>query len=232
MPMTAERSTRRRALVALLVLAPVPSLGVVAAMVVAPGPLGHGLFLAAKLWLLAFPAAWYVLVERGRPSWSPPRRGGLAAGLLSGIAMAAVIAAAALAAGVRTLDATALRAAAAAMGLGTPAAYLAGAAAWTLANSLVEEYVWRWFVLTQCERLAGATAAVVLSSAFFTAHHVLALSRYLTPGLTLLASAGVFAGGVVWAGLYLRYRSIWPGWLSHVLADVAVFALGWLLLFG
>lgn len=222
---------RWRALWALVLLAPVPSLGVVAAMVVAPGPLGHGLFLAAKLWLLAFPAVWHLVVERGRPSWSPPRQGGLAAGLLSGIALAAVIAAAALAAGVRTLDATAMRAAAAAMGLGTPAAYLAGAAAWTLANSLVEEYVWRWFVLAQCERLAGAPAAVVLSSALFTAHHVLALSRYLSPGLTLLASAGVFAGGVVWAGLYLRYRSIWPGWLSHVLADVAVFALGWRLLF-
>jgi membrane protease YdiL (CAAX protease family) len=145
--------------------------------------------------------------------------------------MAAVITATALAAGVRTLDPSALRAAAAAMGIGSPAAYLAGAAAWTLANSLVEEYVWRWFVLAQCERLVGPPAAVVLSAALFTAHHVLALGRYLTPGLTLLASAGVFAGGVVWAGLYLRYRSIWPGWLSHVLADVAVFTLGWSLLF-
>jgi len=222
---------RQRALCALALLAPVPSLGVVAAMVVAPGPLGHGLFLTAKLWLLVFPTLWHLLVEKGRPSWSPPRRGGLLTGLLSGIAVAAVIAAAALAAGVHTLDASDLRAAVAAMGLGTPAAYLAGAAAWTLANSLVEEYVWRWFVLTQCERLAGAPAAVVLSAGFFTAHHVLALSRYLPPGLTLLASAGVFVGGVVWAGLYLRYRSIWPGWISHVLADVAVFALGWRLLF-
>jgi hypothetical protein len=47
-----------------------------------------------------------------------------------------------------------------------------------------------------------------------------------------VASTGVFIGGVIWAWLYSRYRSIWPGWISHVLADIAVFGVGWWLLFG
>jgi uncharacterized protein len=42
----------------------------------------------------------------------------------------------------------------------------------------------------------------------------------------VLGSLGVFAGGAVWSHLYLRTRSIWPGYLSHALADVAVFAVG------
>jgi len=101
----------------------------------------------------------------------------------------------------------------------------------TLVNSLIEEYVYRWFVLRQCEALLPPAAAVIASAAVFTIHHVIALNQYLEPGFTALASAGVFAGGIVWATLYHRYRSIWPGWISHVLADIAVFGLGWWLLF-
>lgn len=200
-------------------------------MVVASGPFGHGVFLAAKLWLLIFPAAWYLVVEKGRPSWSPPRSGGLLAGALSGAMMGAVIVAAALVAASRGFEPNALRAAVKTMGLAAPAAYLAGAAAWTLVNSLIEEYVYRWFVFGQCERLLGGSAAIWAAAAVFTAHHVIAVSRYLDTGLTVLASAGVFAGGVVWTWLYRRYRSIWPGWISHVAVDAAVFGVGWWLLF-
>jgi hypothetical protein len=41
----------------------------------------------------------------------------------------------------------------------------------------------------------------------------------------------VLAAGACWSFLYLRYESIWPGWISHVLADLAVFLIGWHLLF-
>ena len=60
-----------------------PSLGVIMAMVVAPGAIGKTIFTATKIWLLVFPAAWYLLVEKGRRSWSPPHRGGLAIGAAS-----------------------------------------------------------------------------------------------------------------------------------------------------
>ena len=223
---------RRRALFALLLLAPVPTIGVIAAMVLAPGPVGHTIFMAAKIWLIAFPAAWYLLVERGKPSWSPPRRGGIGAGLLSGLTIATAIVLTARIAGVHTMEMQPLRDAVGEMGLATPGAFLAAAAGWTFVNSLVEEYVYRWFVVNQGERLFSPAGAILLSAAIFTVHHVIAVSRYLSPGHTALASAGVFCGGVIWARLYHRYRSIWPGWISHVLADVAVFAVGWRLLFG
>ncbi len=223
---------RRRALVGLLLLAPAPSLGVFAAMVASPGPVGHGVFLIAKLWLLVFPAAWYLLVEKGKPSWSPPRRGGLTAGALSGSFLAASIVLGAWLADVQHMDLAPLHTAAREMDLASPAAYLGGAAAWTLVNSLIEEYVYRWFVLRQCEVLLPSPVAIIASAAIFTIHHVIALDQYLEPGFTALASAGVFLGAIVWAMLYHRYRSIWPGWISHVLADIAVFGLGWWLLFG
>ena len=45
-------------------------------------------------------------------------------------------------------------------------------------------------------------------------------------------STGVFAGGVAWSCLYVRYGSVWPGYLSHAIVDVAVFGTGAALLFG
>ena len=230
--MAEHTPNRHRALIALLLLAPIPSLGVIMAMVVAPGPVGKGLFTVAKLWLLAFPAAWYLLVEKGKPSWSPPHHGGLAVGAVSGIVVSAIIVAGAWVVGVQHMDLAPLRAEVREMGLNTAVPYLAGAAGWTFVNSLMEEYVYRWFIFRQCETLMKGTAAVFASAAIFTAHHIIAVGQYLDPALAILASAGVFAGGLMWSWLYLRYRSIWPCWISHVLADIAVFGIGWYVLFG
>ena len=228
---TERSANRRRALIALLLIAPIPSLGVIMAMVVAPGPVGKTIFTAAKIWLLVFPAAWYLLVEKGRPSWSPPRNGGLAIGAASGAAVAGIIVVGAWIFGVQHMDLAPLRTEVQKMGLNSALPYLAGAAGWTFVNSLLEEYVYRWFIFRQCEALMKGWVAVIVSATIFTAHHVIAVSQYLDPLLTFLASTGVFAGGVIWSWLYMRYRSIWPCWLSHVLADIAVFGIGWWLLF-
>jgi membrane protease YdiL (CAAX protease family) len=202
------------------------------AMVIAPGPVGHTVFMAAKIWILLFPAIWYLGIEKSPPSWSPARNGGLGVGLLTGFGIAAVIVVFSWLVGAGELELAPLQTEVREMGLHSPTRFFAGAAGWTLVNSLIEEYVYRWFVLHQSRRLMSAPAAAVISATVFTAHHVLAVSQYLEPVFVLAASAGVFAGGLIWAWLYLRYRSIWPGWLSHVLADVAVFGVGGWLLFG
>lgn len=231
-PETPSRIERKQAIIALALLVPVPSLGTASAMILFPGPTGQTLFMMAKIWLLAFPAFWYLVVEKGKPSWSPPREGGLGVGILTGIAAAAVIGLAAWVFGVFEMDMVDLAGEVDEMGLTTPRAYLLGAVGWTFANSLMEEYVYRWFVLSRCERLMPRFAAVLASAAVFTAHHIVALSTYLPVHLNALASLGVFLGGLIWALLYSRYRSIWPGWLSHIIADVAIFAVGWEILFG
>jgi hypothetical protein len=188
-------------------------------------------FVAAKLWLLLFPACWYLAVERGRPSWSPPKRGGLWTGAAVGAAMGAVVLVAFWAILRGHVDPLHVRQAAVAMDLASPAAFIAGAASWTIVNSLVEEYVWRWFVFRQLEALLPGAAPVVGSAALFTVHHTVAMAAYLSPGHVVLGSLAVLVAGACWSFLYLRYDSIWPGWISHVVADIAVFVIGWQLLF-
>jgi len=224
--------TRSRAILALLLLVPVPSLGISAVLIFWPGSFGQLIFSAAKIWLLLFPAIWYLLVEKGKFSLSPPRKGGLGRGLMIGVGMAAVILFTAYFFGIGHINPAEIRVRVRDMGIGTPGRFGAAAAYWILINSVIEEYVFRWFIGRQCEALLGKkTPAALLAAFFFTVHHSIALSTFLSSSLVALASFGVFAAGFIWSLLYARYRSIWPGWIAHALADIAVFASGWYFIF-
>jgi hypothetical protein len=125
-----------------------------------------------------------------------------------------------------------LRAAEHEAGLTSPGRYLAFALYIVLVNSLLEEYVWRWFVYSRCEQLVGPAAGVVLSALCFTAHHVVVFAVQMDPLPAALASLGVFLAGLAWSVCYRVFRSIWPAYLSHALADVAGLWIGWRILYG
>jgi membrane protease YdiL (CAAX protease family) len=228
---------RRRALLALALLVPVPSLAVFVAVPDASGrtPLGADLFYVfSKVWLVALPLVWRHVVDRRPPSLSPTTRRHLALGAGLGLLMCAVIVLARLALGVAWLDGDDLRTNLAASGIDTPAKFLALAAGITIVNAFAEEVVWRWFVVeksAEClpARLAGWS--VPLAAVLFTLHHVVALDAHFGPLVTVLGSLGVFAGGWIWSALYRRTGSIWPCYLSHVLVDAALMAIGYHLLF-
>ena len=44
------------------------------------------------------------------------------------------------------------------------------------------------------------------------------------------ASALLLIGGLSWSWCYQKYRSIWPGYLSHLLVDASIFWIGWQIL--
>ena len=60
----------------------------------------------------------------------------------------------------------------------------------------------------------------------------IALDFYFDWRVTLLGSSGVFIGGAIWSWIYLRWRNIYAAYVSHVFADLAVFGVGWYLVFG
>ena len=229
---TTSMPTVKSASLALLLIAPVPTIGVAAAMHAAPGTIGQAAFIAAKIWLVTFPAFWYLVVERGTPSWSPPRLGGLGVGAALGLVMGAVILLAYRLGLAAQIDPMLLRRTADEIGLTGPWAYIAGAGYWILINSVIEEYVYRWFILRQLRALMNDTAAVLGSALIFTIHHTVAMADYLGPLHNALGTVAVFLAGACWSWLYLRYRSIWPPWIAHVVADVAIFLIGWQLIFG
>jgi hypothetical protein len=223
-------ASRRDSAVALLVAAPAPSVGVLLSMFLVPGPVGNAAYAIGKAVLYGTPAAWRLLVERKRPSFRGCSARAAAAGLAVGLVMAGGILAIGHLAGDRLVDAGRLRAAAEAAGITTPLRFVLLATWLSLVNSLLEEYAFRWFMTERLEAILPR-GAVLASAGIFTAHHVLVLLAYAPPPAVAIGSLAVFAAGLAWTELYRRTRSIVPGWISHLLADVAIFAIGYRLLF-
>jgi hypothetical protein len=117
--------------------------------------------------------------------------------------------------------------------MATPPRYVVLAVFVVAAHSLLEEYYWRWFVFGGLRQFLPLTPAMVLSSLAFMAHHVVVLYVYL-PGkfwtAVLPFALAIAVGGAVWAWLYERNGSLGAPWLSHLIIDAAIFAIGWDLL--
>jgi len=192
---------------------------------------GRLLFGFCKVWLLALPLLWLRLVEREPLSWSPVRKGGWRVGLISGLLIFAVILGLYFSVGQKFIDHAWLVAQLRNVGLAVRWRYLLAATYWITVNSALEEYVWRWFCVRQAARIWRRPLAVAVSALCFTLHHIVAMAVYFETTAVVICSLGVFLGGLIWSTMYLRYGSIWPGYLSHVLADLAIFGLGGWLLF-
>ena len=70
---------------------------------------------------------------------------------------------------------------------------------------------------------------MLISSLGFMAHHVIVLGFYFgwhSPWVYLLSLA-VAIGGAFWAWLYDRTGSLAGPWLSHMLVDAGIFAVGY-----
>jgi membrane protease YdiL (CAAX protease family) len=117
--------------------------------------------------------------------------------------------------------------------LATPAAFLACAAFYALVHSFLEEFYWRWFVFRQCREAFWLPAAIAVSSLGFMAHHILVLGEYFgfRSPVTFLLSLAIAIGGAFWAWLYDRCNTLLGPWLSHLLIDAAIFAIGYDLMF-
>ena len=225
---------KRNAILALVLLIPVPSIGTWMGMAAAEGtPLGKSVFFASKVWVFVLPLAWLMLVDRKRPTIPRPAARGMGMACLTGLAIVLAIGGAYLLFGGTWIDAELMREKAHEVGLTSPLIYLGGAAYWITINSLLEEYVWRWFVVTRCEAVLSRWSAVAASGLFFTLHHIIALWDIFSPNwrIIVLASLGVCIGGMTWSWIYIRYRNIWAAYVSHVFADVIIFAIGYHLLF-
>jgi uncharacterized protein len=119
-------------------------------------------------------------------------------------------------------------------GAATPLRYLALAAFLSLLHSFLEEYYWRWFIFARLRTLLPFIPAAVLSGLAFAAHHLFVLNIYL-PGQFWSAAVpftlGIALGGVFWAWLYERSWSLLGPWLSHMIVDAAIMAVGYKMVF-
>ncbi len=198
----------------------------------APG-LAQPAYTVGKAIQFLFPLAWVLAVRRQRLA-PPPRT---TAGVAEGFAFGTVIFAAAVGlywvwlrpAGVIQGAAAEIETKLHGFGVHGAAAYVALGAFYSIVHSFLEEYFWRWFVFGQLRTIIPWGMAVAVSSAAFMAHHVILLGTYFgwNSPATYVFSLAVAVGGAYWAWLYQRSRSLYGPWVSHLLIDAVIFAVGY-----
>ena len=235
----AKLNPTQKACLALVLILPAPLIGVTSSFYLPPLrnfysheiEIGKVIWAVAKIWILLFPVAWLLCVERGKISWSPTNKRGIIAGLLWSIPVAIIIFATFLLLKNSLID-TDAKLKIDELGIATPAKFFIFASAMSLGNSLIEEYVWRWFVFSKFKILFGIWPAIILSAIFFTVHHIVIVWNLGSLMLVILSSCCLFSGGVIWGWLYSKYNSIWPGWICHVSADTAIMWITWWIIKG
>jgi|TARA_B110000902_G_scaffold41680_1_gene45107 membrane protease YdiL (CAAX protease family) len=224
---------RTLALIGLFLVSIAPSVSVITGFALKAGSLAVIVFIFTKIWMFGLPAFWYMRIEKQNFSWSPVKKGGWGMAFILGIGMMLVVWLAYFILGEQMLQPEALKSILDPVGLTVPWKLAAAILFWVFINSVLEEYVFRWFITSKIEQLVGGKwRSSLLSSAVFTLHHSIALIFFLDPFGAILASIGVFIGGTVFSWLYLEYRSIWIAWIAHACADVAVFTIAWNIVIG
>ena len=205
-----------------------------------PGnPGAQAAYAIGKVIQFSFPLLFVVIFEPsrlrpGRPNFKGIGMG-IGFGLLVGAGMAALYLAGLQSWLAGTGAATMIRIKIEEFSASSPIRYAALASFLTVAHSLLEEYYWRWFVFGRLRRLVTFPTAVALSSVAFMAHHVIVLGRFFPNDFwsaVVPLSLCIAAGGAFWAWLYERSGSVYAPWVSHLLVDVVVLAVGYDLVFG
>lgn len=101
----------------------------------------------------------------------------------------------------------------------------------SLFHSTVEEYYWRWFLLSELTVKFSPRAAILISSLAFTSHHLVALIASLGIFYGTLISLSVLLAGFFWAILFWRTKSVTGNFISHLVCDLAIIAVGYLTVF-
>ena len=227
------RNEKRLALIGLALVGIAPTVSVVTGFALKAGMIAAVVFVLTKMWMFGLPAYWYTKVEGGERSYSMPEHGGWMVSTLLGIGMAVVIAIAYFILGDMVLRNEDLYEILDPFGLTVPWKLALGILFWIFINSVLEEYVFRWFITSKLEQLVGGKWLPILFSAgIFTLHHTIALAFFIDILGNVLASLGVFIGGVIFSWIYVQYRSVWVAWVAHAIADVAIFAIAWHMIVG
>ena len=97
-------------------------------------------------------------------------------------------------------------------------------------NSLLEEFFFRGFAFLTLKKAGFGLFAWFFSALSFALYHVCIMGSWFHPVLFLLLTAGLALSGLLFNWLD-RNGSIWPSWLVHMAANLAINTIG-LSLFG
>ena len=95
-------------------------------------------------------------------------------------------------------------------------------------NSLLEEFFFRGFLFSNLKE--NRAFAYWFSALIFSLYHVAMMIGWFSLWLNLLVLAGLFAGGIIFNWLNERNGCLYVSWLTHMCANFAINAIGFILL--
>lgn len=96
-------------------------------------------------------------------------------------------------------------------------------------NSLLEEFFFRGFLFLGLLDGISRRAAHTISAGLFALYHIAMMIGWGSLPLILLILAALFVGGVIFNLLNEKSRCIYPSWLVHLCANLAINTIGFIL---
>lgn len=215
----------------LLLFSALPSLSVLFGMYWLPGTVvGKILFILTKVVFFGGPLYWFFVHNKRRLAETLVVKDTFKA-IALGVACAVSIVGAYLLIGRQLIDVVDLKAGVASLDLTNLGLFVPAALYWCFGNSFLEEFTWRFFIFDRIAEKFSVSTAHVLIAALFTVHHSLAMALYFNLTTNAICSIGIFGASIVWSMIRKHYNNLWPCYISHVLADMAIFGTAAYLIF-
>lgn len=98
-------------------------------------------------------------------------------------------------------------------------------------NSFLEEFIFRGFGFIGLTDKIGEKWACIFSAICFALYHITMMIGWYSVGLTALIIFALFVGGVILNILDRKCRTVYPAWIVHIFANLAINTIG-MILFG
>jgi uncharacterized protein len=96
-------------------------------------------------------------------------------------------------------------------------------------NSLLEEFFFRGFAFLTFKKVIGRKIAYLFSAGAFSLYHIAMMTSWFTSLLFLILISGLFAAGLLFNGLNEKSKTLYPSWLVHMCANLAINTIGFML---
>ena len=98
-------------------------------------------------------------------------------------------------------------------------------------NSFLEEFIFRGFGFIGLSGKIGVKWACVFSAICFALYHITMMIGWYSVWLTALIIFALFVGGVILNILDTKCKTVYPAWIVHIFANLAINTIG-MILFG
>lgn len=98
-------------------------------------------------------------------------------------------------------------------------------------NSFLEEFIFRGFGFIGLSEKLGAKWACIFSAICFALYHITMMIGWYSIWLTALVIFALFVGGVILNILDSKCKTVYPAWIVHIFANLAINTIG-MILFG